>query len=227
MNTKEYILHIDTSTKVCSVALSKNGELVAFKDSGNDQYKHGEILTLFIDELLKNAQVEMKDLTAVSVASGPGSYTGLRIGASTAKGLCYALKIPLIAIDSLSALFALLEKPATNVCSMIDARRMEVFSAIFDAEGNKIKDISADILDEESYREFEPLLCIGDATNKMVDVWKDRNIQFQHEIDASAKGQVHLAFEKFKKEEFEDVAYFEPFYLKDFLAIPPKSQKIS
>ena len=221
------ILHIETSTKTCSVALSVNGVLSGVKESTDDNFKHGEVLTLYIEELLSECKLSFDKLNAVSVASGPGSYTGLRIGVSTAKGLCYALKIPLIAIDSLAALFALVEKPETNICSMIDARRMEVFAAIYSPEGKVLKEISADILDEESYREFEPLSCVGDATEKLVELWEDRSITFLHEIDASASGQAKLAYQKFQAENFEDVAYFEPFYLKDFIAIPPKSQKIS
>lgn len=223
------ILHLETSTRTCSVALSRAGKLLANKTVHDENYRHGEVLTLFVEEVLEKAQLSMKDLDAISVASGPGSYTGLRIGVSTAKGLCYALDIPLIAIDSLTSLRKWqVENYDKNmpICAMIDARRMEVFSAIFDAEGNMIKSISADVLDEESYREYEPFLVVGDGAEKMLQPWSDRNVHFNMELHASACGQVQLSLDKFKKKEFEDVAYFEPFYLKDYLAIKPKDKKI-
>lgn len=228
MNNR-YILHLDTSTKVCSVALSKNGQLIEEIHSDDQQYRHGEILTSYIDQVMQNAELRYKEISAVSIASGPGSYTGLRIGTSTAKGICFALQVPLIAVDSLTALYEHFGSTNSeiNVCSMIDARRMEVYSAIFAPNGTVLKEISADVLDEQSYAEFEPMICIGDATKKMVDTWKDRKILFDHQLQASAAGQVRLAYQKFIEADFEDTAYFEPFYLKDFMAIKPKSQKIS
>jgi tRNA threonylcarbamoyladenosine biosynthesis protein TsaB len=158
-------------------------------------------------------------LSAVSVSSGPGSYTGLRIGVSTAKGLCYALNIPLIAIDSLQSLEQVgrLKYPKETIVAMIDARRMEVFSAIYNSNGEGIKSISADILDESSYEAFLPFTVVGDAVSKVKPIWENRGIQFDEACIASARGQVKIGFEKFQKQEFEDVAYFEPFYLKDFV----------
>jgi tRNA threonylcarbamoyladenosine biosynthesis protein TsaB len=211
------LLHLETSTKVCSVALSKDGELLAIEESEEAGYSHGENLTVFIERVLEKAHISMKELNGVSVASGPGSYTGLRIGVSTAKGLCYSLKIPLIAIDSLTALAALDESNQTK-CAVIDARRMEVYNCFFDAQGNKLKEISADIIDENSYREFEPFTYFGDGAAKLEEVWKDRDCTINTEIKSSAKGQVKLAYQKFQQSDFEDVAYFEPFYLKDFIA---------
>lgn len=203
--------------------------MIANKTVHDEQYKHGEVLTLFIQEVMKSADLELSDLDAISVASGPGSYTGLRIGVSTAKGLCYALGIPLIAIDSLTSLrMWQIENNdrEMSICAMIDARRMEVFSAIFDKDGKIIKPISADILEEDSYKEFEPFLVIGDGSPKMLQVWADRDVHFNMDLMASACGQIKLAHEKFAKKEFEDVAYFEPFYLKDYLAIKPKDKKV-
>jgi len=211
------LLHLETSTKVCSVALSRDGELIALEELEEAGYSHGEKLTIFIERALEKAQLSMKDVDGISVASGPGSYTGLRIGVATAKGLCYSLNIPLIAIDSLSALAALDESERTK-CAVIDARRMEVYNCFFDAEGNKLKEISADIIDENSYREFEPFTYFGDGASKLEDVWENRNCTINREIKSSAKGQIKLAFEKFSNKDFEDVAYFEPFYLKDFIA---------
>jgi tRNA threonylcarbamoyladenosine biosynthesis protein TsaB len=219
-----YILHLETSTKACSVALSKNGELCAVKEILADDFSHSENLTLFVQNVLDQAQISMKELSAVSVASGPGSYTGLRIGVSTAKGFCYALGIPLIAVDSLSSLAELAhaKHPEKTICAMIDARRREVFSAIYDDELKMIKPISADVLDESSYSDYEPFVYVGDGAAKMWEEWKDRNCWAELDIHASATGQIRLAFQKFSNAEFEDVAYFEPFYLKDFLIIPPK-----
>lgn len=212
-----FLLHLETSTKVCSVALSKNGELCAIQELEEDGYSHGENLTLFIENVLEKGGISINQLSGISVASGPGSYTGLRIGVATAKGLCYALKIPLIAIDSLAALAAQVSSVG-NKCAVLDARRMEVYNCIFDAKGNKLKEISADIIDEESYREFEPFVYFGDGANKLQETWANRNCEIDSLIKSSARGQVEIAFEKFNASAFEDVAYFEPFYLKDFIA---------
>lgn len=214
-----YMLHIETATKVCSVALSNNGELLAVKETDESGYAHGEMLTLFIEDVLKEAGITAKDLKAISVTSGPGSYTGLRIGVSTAKGLCFALDIPLIAVDALYNLAALARKKnkGTSVCAMIDARRMEVFSAIYDPGLEILKPVSADILDEYSYSEYEPFVVVGDGSEKMKELWSERNLRFDSTVRSSAAGHVSIAFEKYTNGTFEDVAYFEPFYLKDFV----------
>lgn len=214
-----YILHLETSTKVCSVALSRNGELIAVKETEEDGYSHGENLTLFIQDVLNQATISTKQLSAISVASGPGSYTGLRIGVSTAKGLCYPLSIPLIAIDSLKSLTEIAKKTtiSLNLCALIDARRMEVYNAIYDASGKQLKEISADIINESSYLEYEPFLYFGDGAEKLNEIWEDRNCTPNLSIKSSAIGQVKLAYEKFQAGLFEDLAYFEPFYLKDFV----------
>ncbi len=212
-----FILHLETSTKVCSVALSKNGELCALEEMEEDGYSHGENLTIFVERVLAKAGVSVKDLNAISLTSGPGSYTGLRIGVATAKGLCYALKIPLIAVDSLTALAAQVDSKLTK-CTVIDARRMEVYNCFFDSNGKKLKEISADIIDAESYREFEPFVYFGDGAEKLREIWADRNCEINIKIKSSALGQVSITYQKFLNSEFEDVAYFEPFYLKDFIA---------
>ena len=212
-----FILHLETSTKVCSVALSKNGELCALEEMEEDGYSHGENLTIFVERVLAKAGVSVKDLNAISLTSGPGSYTGLRIGVATAKGLCYALKIPLIAVDSLTALAAQVDSKLTK-CAVIDARRMEVYNCFFDSNGKKLKEISADIIDAESYREFEPFVYFGDGAEKLREIWADRNCEINTKIKSSALGQVSITYQKFLNSEFEDVAYFEPFYLKDFIA---------
>jgi tRNA threonylcarbamoyladenosine biosynthesis protein TsaB len=220
-----YILHLETATKVCSVALSADGSLVQLAEIADDQYAHGEQLTLLIDQVFKAASLKPADLSAVAVTSGPGSYTGLRIGVSTAKGLCYALKIPLIAIDALVSMAALAvqKHPNSQVCPMIDARRMEVFAAIYASDLTIVKPISADVLDENSYEQFGSLVCFGDGAEKMKDLWENRPIQFDLDLHPSASGQVTLAYQKYQAQQFEDVAYFEPFYLKEFY-MPTKTK---
>ncbi len=219
-----YILHLETATKVCSVALSRDGVPVALKEDQGEGYMHSENLNVFIEEVMKTAGVEMRSLSAISVASGPGSYTGLRIGAATAKGLCYALNIPLIAIDALTSLAAVAREkyPDQTICSVIDARRMEVYNLIVDGKDRPLKEISADIIDEDSYREFDPFVCVGDGTEKLQEVWSSRPVTMDTAVHSSATGQIRLASEKFRQQAFEDVAYWEPFYLKDFIAGVPK-----
>lgn len=213
------ILHLETATKVCSVAVSANGELKSLVELRSEGYTHAENITVFIEQAVREAGAEMKDLTAVSVTSGPGSYTGLRIGVSTAKGLCYALQIPLISVDALVSIATQLKEEYAdrNICPMIDARRMEVFSSIYKNDLTIIKPISADILAENSYEEYLPLVIAGDGAEKVADFWKGREgVVFRTDILSSAKGQVQKAWKKFQAKQFEDVAYFEPYYLKDF-----------
>ena len=215
-----YILHLETATKVCSVALSKNGKLIGLKETEEEGYSHGENLNCFIEDVIQKEGISLNQLSAISLASGPGSYTGLRIGAATAKGLCYALEIPLIAIDALLALTEIAREvyPDKVLCPLIDARRMEVYNSFFDENNHLIKEISADIIDENSYTQFEPFVFFGDGAEKLVEVWNNKNCVADLSIKSSAQGQVKLAFEKFKAQAFEDVAYWEPFYLKDFIA---------
>ena len=220
-----YILHLETSTKVCSVALSLNGNLIALKENEEDGYSHGENLTLFIQDVLKQASISVQELNAVSVASGPGSYTGLRIGVSTAKGLCYPLNIPLIAIDSLTSLKEIAKEkyPNYNLCSLIDARRMEVYNLFYSSNNELLKPISADIIEQDSYSQFEPFVYFGDGAEKLKELWEGRNCIADTSITSSANGQTKLSFEKYQNQEFEDVAYFEPFYLKDFVSNAKKT----
>jgi tRNA threonylcarbamoyladenosine biosynthesis protein TsaB len=221
-----YILHIETSTKVCSVALSENGKLLALKEGEEDGYSHGENLTLFIEDVLKTAQLTLRKIDAVSVASGPGSYTGLRIGVSTAKGICYPLGIPLIAIDSLTSLseLARIKHPSSTLCALIDARRMEVFSCIFSQNEEQIKPISADIIEQNTYKQYEPYIFFGDGAEKLIEIWSGNNCKADLTITSSSTGQLKIAYEKFLKVQFEDVAYFEPYYLKDFVSTSKKVQ---
>ncbi len=216
-----YILHLETSTKVCSVALSCDGKQIAIKEDLSNEYSHAENLTIYIQEVLLQSSISLKELSAVSVASGPGSYTGLRIGVSTAKGLCYALEIPLIAVDSLISLATIANEKhvGMNLCALIDARRMEEFNGFYSSDLKSLKAVSADIITEDSYKEFEPFIYFGDGAIKLEEIWMDRNCTIDKTIYSSAMGQISLAFEKFNKKQFEDVAYFEPFYLKDFMGL--------
>lgn len=214
-----FILHLETATRACSVALSRDGKLIGLREVLTEQFSHAENLTLFVQDVLNQAEISLSDISAVSVSSGPGSYTGLRIGVSTAKGFCYALGIPLIAIDSLFSLAVLgAEKyPDQRLCPVIDARRMEVYNAIYDTSLSSLKGISADIIDNSSYLEFDPFVCFGDGQAKLQEIWQNRPVIFDESIHASAKGQVSEAFRKFQEGSVEDVAYFEPYYLKDFV----------
>ncbi len=213
-----YILHIETATKVCSVALSLNGELISCKESSNDEFVHGEQLTNYISEVVSSANIQLENIAAVSVSSGPGSYTGLRIGVSTAKGLCFGLSIPLIAVPSLLSLIYLAKErhPKTTICAMFDARRMEVFRQVVDENGLELLPVGPQVVDEYSMVDFEPFLAVGDGTNKLKELWGNRKVQFDDAIVPSAKGQLILANQKFKAQDFEDVAYFVPNYGKEF-----------
>lgn len=214
-----YILHIESATKACSVAISKNGTLVSLVEEEKDGYQHGEKLNLFIEKAIQNTNIQLENLSAISVASGPGSYTGLRIGASTAKGICFALNIPLIAIDTLTSLTEIGREnyPEEKLCAVVDARRMEVYNHFVDSNGTQLKEISADIIDSTSYSEFEPFIYFGDGAEKLEEIWSKKNCTIDKSIRSSAKGQCKLAYQKFINQEFEDVAYFEPYYLKDFI----------
>jgi tRNA threonylcarbamoyladenosine biosynthesis protein TsaB len=212
------ILHLETATKTCSVAISINSKLVDTIEIHSEQYIHGEKLTLFIQEILSKNSITFDALSAVAISSGPGSYTGLRIGVSTAKGICFAKNIPLIEIDTMQAFESCARRlyPTENICIMLDARRMEVYSTIFDGKRIPIKQLSADIITEQTYSEFEPFVCLGDGADKCKDIWKERKIIFDDSIQLSASGQAELAHNKFLNNQFADLAYFEPNYLKEF-----------
>lgn len=220
------ILQIETATTVCSVALSKNGEVLAVKQM-DQRNIHAEVITLYIGELLAATGTKYIDLDAIAVSSGPGSYTGLRIGISTAKGLCYALDKPLIAIETLEAMAngAIMEsKLATGdtlLCPMIDARRMEVYTAIFNTKGERVNPTTAEIIDETSFSELlntNKILFFGDGAEKCRETLNNPNAQFLENFINSAAYITKRATEKFAVKDFEDVAYFEPYYLKDFIA---------
>lgn len=229
------ILNIETSTSVCSVSLGKDGELIAYKEN-KEGMNHATHLTIFIDSILKENQLKPGDLDALAVSMGPGSYTGLRIGVSTAKGLCYGSNLPLIAISTLQAMTAPLLKneavlsklkdPKASVfCPMIDARRMEVYTAFYSIDNKILREVSAEIIDEESFvsdLEEKEIVFFGDGSAKCQSSLQSENAIFVDDITPTAKGMIQLSEAKFRAKEFVDLAYFEPFYLKDFVATTPK-----
>lgn len=219
-----YILNIETATKNCSVALAKDGKTILCKEIAEEGYSHAERLHVFIEEIIKETGITLQDLSAIAVSQGPGSYTGLRIGVSAAKGLCYALDIPLIAVDTLQALAAQITISSGLIIPMIDARRMEVYSAIFSSSLEKKREVLAQIIDDNSFEDRqETLYFIGDCADKCKTVLTKENHVFLEEIVyPSAKEMSELSFEKFKISDTVDVAYFEPYYLKDFMITAPK-----
>ncbi len=224
-----HILLIETATKVCSVGLARNGEIISIKEDHSMQYSHSSLLTSFMEEVVQSAGIDFKDLDAVAVSKGPGSYTGLRIGVSAAKGLCYALDIPLISVNTLQAMAYMAAGETGDDVSfyvpMIDARRMEVYNAVFDPSLNPIRETMAEIIDEGSLDRFlhqGRVVVFGDGAAKCHEILKHPNAAFYGDIHPSVKGMLVPAREKFGHKEFEDIAYFEPFYLKDFVAGKPK-----
>ncbi len=219
-----YILNIETATKNCSVSLAKNGATLLCKQMAEEGYSHAEKLHVFIDAVLKESTIDFKGLDAIAVSQGPGSYTGLRIGVSAAKGLCFALDIPLIAVDTLAVLAAQVTKKDGIIIPMIDARRMEVYSAVFNSNQIKISEVKAEIITEESYQENnETIYIVGDCQEKCKTVLTKSNFVFlEHIIYPSASEMSRLSYDKFQKNDIEDVAYFEPYYLKDFMITTSK-----
>ncbi|WP_129713653.1 tRNA (adenosine(37)-N6)-threonylcarbamoyltransferase complex dimerization subunit type 1 TsaB [Pedobacter sp. SYP-B3415] len=225
------LLQIETATKVCSVAISTDGETrYVLEEEG--QNLHASRLTPLIDEAMKAAGVTFSELDAVAVSKGPGSYTGLRIGVSTAKGLCYALDKPLIAVETLEMMAAgYAEQDAGAqgflICPMIDARRMEVYTGLFDASGRRLSETSAEVIDEESFAAVlaeQPVIFLGDGAEKCRAVLTQPNARFDTRNFNSARHMSKPAFAAWQSKSFEDVAYFEPFYLKDFVVTPSKKK---
>jgi tRNA threonylcarbamoyladenosine biosynthesis protein TsaB len=217
------ILHIETSTNVCSVALSKNG-VCLFTKSNTEGMNHAALLSVFIAEALEVLKSSDKKMDAVAVSSGPGSYTGLRIGVSTAKGLCYGYGIPLIEVSTLEVLTAQalqLTNNDTNAlyCPMIDARRMEVYAAFYNAQGEIKRKISADIIDADSYAEMlagQPVYFFGNGSEKCKMTLSHPNARFIDNLIPLAENMIPFAEKAFVEKKFVDTAYFEPFYLKEF-----------
>lgn len=229
------ILCIETGTDICSVGIARDGELVSLRESaeGRDHAKH---VGVFVDELLRETGVSPDELDAVAVGMGPGSYTGLRIGVSFAKGLCYGLQIPLVAIGSLDALAevaiedneaGILDVEAWDdavLCPMVDARRMEVYTRLYTVAGEPLSDVKAEVVDETTFadvRRDKQLVIFGNGAAKCCEVMPDATFV---EVAPSARGLARLAERRLQAGQTEDIAYFEPFYLKDFIVIPSKKK---
>lgn len=231
------ILNIETSTEVCSVSLAKDGQTLFQKES-SEGLNHSQLLTVFIEDLFKTNTLDLNQLDAIAVSKGPGSYTGLRIGVSVAKGLCYGLNIPLISVGSIEAMghYVALNlsefsgsASAHNLlfCPMIDARRMEVYTALFNNKGEAITSVTAEIIDENSFAEQlvrQSILFFGNGAEKCRSKITHKNALFKGPGKTSARFMQTLSERKYNKRDFENVAYFEPFYLKDFVATIPKNK---
>ena len=227
------ILCIETATQVCSVALINEDKLISLKEA-KEANSHSKFITLMIDKMLRESNMEFSDLDAIAISKGPGSYTGLRIGVSTAKGFCYALDVPLISIGTLHSMAlgaAKIISDKNNIddvllCPMIDARRMEVYSALYDINGNEVRKVIAEIIDENSFYEIlktKKILFFGDGAEKCKAVLEQKNnVEFLDDFLPSAQFMFQTVNEKFDNSDFEDVAYFEPYYLKDFIAGKPR-----
>ncbi|WP_282159515.1 tRNA (adenosine(37)-N6)-threonylcarbamoyltransferase complex dimerization subunit type 1 TsaB [Ulvibacterium marinum] len=215
------ILNLETATTNCSVSVGENGNILALKEDNTPDYSHSEQLHVFIKNALDTASLSFSDLDAISVSKGPGSYTGLRIGVSAAKGLCFALDIPLISIATLESMAHQARMESFDfIIPVLDARRMEVYSAVFDANFNQIRETKAEIITESSFAEYVKTgktLLLGPGAKKCDEVLSHANLVFMDSIIPSAKDMNKLSFAKYQKSVFEDVAYFEPYYLKDFI----------
>lgn len=220
------ILSIETATKNCSVALSNGGDVLALKELSEEKFSHAEKLHSFILDVVKHANFELSDLDAIAVSKGPGSYTGLRIGVSTAKGLCYALDIPLIAIPTLESLARQVRSEAESIIiPLLDARRMEVYSAVYSSTYVQIRETQAQVIEAMSFSDYlnsSKVIFLGDGSTKTKEAISHKNAIFMDGRLPSAKEMAPLAHDKFDRHDFEDLAYFEPFYLKDFVAGKPK-----
>ena len=214
------ILCIETATTNCSVSLGIDGKLKALKEENDLNYSHSERLHILINEILEEGGIRLSGLDAIAISKGPGSYTGLRIGVSAAKGLCFSLDIPLISVPTLTSLACKVNEPG-YIVAMLDARRMEVYSAVFDREKKQVQETSAIILDSQSYLQLlekDRVNFIGSGVEKFREICNHPNAVFiKNELPSSGE-MIHLATQKYQNRQFEDVAYFEPYYLKDFIA---------
>ena len=223
------ILHIETSSKNCSVAISDGEALLCLCEEVSENYKQSESLHTFVEWALEGAEISLHDLDAVSLGMGPGSYTGLRIGSSAAKGFCYGLKIPLIAVNSMETMIEpFLSREFDFVIPLLDARRMEVYTAVFKGKtGEMLSATEAKILDETSFQEFKDkkVVFVGDGAAKAKAILQLPDAAFEEKVYPSAKFLIKKSVEKFNHQDFEDVAYFEPFYLKEFQGVKKKSKQ--
>jgi tRNA threonylcarbamoyladenosine biosynthesis protein TsaB len=227
------VICLETATNICSVALCDNAGAIYLRES-TDPKSHAALLTLFIEDILKEAGIVIKNLEAIAVSKGPGSYTGLRIGVSVAKGIAYAASLPLIAVDTTLSMFWGIAKKRKEdpgydenawFCPMIDARRQEVYYAIYDSKGNNIKPVSAEIINEGSFMNIpltQKIILFGDGAAKCKPLINRENVLFYNDFSVSAAYMHMPVLQALKDRRFEDVAYFEPFYLKDFITSKPR-----
>ena len=215
------ILNLETATTNCSVSLAKDGNLIAIKENDTPSYSHSEQLHVFIQDVLKDVSLSLGELDAIAVSKGPGSYTGLRIGVSSAKGLCFSLGVPLISIPTLESMAQqVIDTDADFIIPVLDARRMEVYSSVFDGSLKEIRETKAEIIDELSFQEYitkGKVLVVGSGAEKCIEPLSGLNVAFDTTVIPSAREMCQISFDKFKANDFEDVAYFEPYYLKDFI----------
>jgi tRNA threonylcarbamoyladenosine biosynthesis protein TsaB len=219
------ILNIETATKNCSVSISKEGKTIALKELNDGNYSHAEKLHELIKQVVLEAKIEMSHLKAIAVSKGPGSYTGLRIGVSAAKGLCFALDIPLISVNTLQSLALSVSVEKGYKIPLLDARRMEVYSQVFNEKNEMIRTVYAEIINADSFSDFlnaEKVCFFGDGAEKCKGIITHENAVFIDNKFPSAKEMLVISYEKYLNNDFEDVAYFEPFYLKEFLGAIPK-----
>lgn len=214
------ILCLETATTNCSVSVAIDGEVKAIREENNQKFSHAEKLHVFIEEVLNEANIDKKKLDAVAVSKGPGSYTGLRIGVSAAKGLCFALDIPLISTSTLEVLAQQVNLSNGHIIPLLDARRMEVYSAVYTSDKNQVRETKAEILNENSFIDFlekGKTVFIGDGAVKLEAICNHENGVFKKNLFPSSADMVSLAEAKYKISDTENVAYFEPFYLKEFM----------
>ncbi|WP_460189637.1 tRNA (adenosine(37)-N6)-threonylcarbamoyltransferase complex dimerization subunit type 1 TsaB [Urechidicola sp. KH5] len=219
------ILNIETATKNCSVSLADKGKLLALKELNDGNYSHAEKLHVFIKDVLEQANTSFSNLDAIAVSKGPGSYTGLRIGVSAAKGLCFALDIPLIAAQTLETLAKQLQPKTDYIVPMLDARRLEVYSAVYNSKFELIRAIEAQVLGATSFDEYlnkGSISFIGDGVSKTKDIIRNENANYIEGCLPSAKEMAQHSYDKYCAKQFENSAYFEPFYLKDFVVTTKK-----
>ena len=214
------ILCLETSTTNCSVAIAVDGNIKAIREENSQKFSHAEKLHVFIAEVLIEARLDRQDIDAIAISKGPGSYTGLRIGVSAAKGLCFALDIPLISIPTLEVLAQQAQCEDCYIIPLLDARRMEVYSAVFNSEKEQIRETRAEILNEKSFQEYleaRKTIFLGDGAAKFKKFCDHKNVVFLDEKFPSSANMALLADAKYKISDTEDVAYFEPYYLKEFM----------
>ncbi|MBM1106011.1 tRNA (adenosine(37)-N6)-threonylcarbamoyltransferase complex dimerization subunit type 1 TsaB [Aurantibacter crassamenti] len=221
------ILNIETATTNCSVSIAKDGKLLSIKEQNTPNYSHSEQLHVFIDTVIKEAKLSFDDVDAIAVSKGPGSYTGLRIGVSAAKGLCFSLDIPLISIPTLESMAHQCKIDDYDfIIPLLDARRMEVYAEVYDNNLKLLRETKAEIIDVDSFNSYAAqgkVLLAGSGAQKCQDILTNSNFEYKLDAVPSAKHMCPLSHLKFVNSEFEDVAYFEPFYLKDFIVMKPKS----